>query len=53
MTYGSGKEGTAARKILPEQGRNSLVEVCRSGLVSAAQWEHSRWPCAAVIAVWS
>jgi hypothetical protein len=37
MTYGNGNEGTAARKILPEQGRNSLVGVCMSGLVSAAQ----------------
>ena len=29
-------EGTVIRKILPEQGRNSLVGACMPGLVCAA-----------------
>lgn len=44
-------EETMARKILPEQGRNSLVEVCMLRLVCAAHWKYPRRPRAEVIVV--
>jgi hypothetical protein len=44
-------EETIARKILPEQGRNSLVGACMPRLACAAHWKNPRWLRAEVTAV--
>ncbi len=44
-------EETMARKILPEQGRNSLVGACMPRLACAAHWKNPRWLRAEVTAV--
>lgn len=44
-------EETIARKILPEQGRNSLVGACMPRIVCTGHWKHPRWLRAEVTAV--